>query len=465
MRSSLLLTLASAPYLPNSPCLSAESFRGIFKDGDDYKSLFTSVSSECLFSDSTLDSGHVVDHNSASQLVWLERAPVDPSLVRPTYRDEVDAFLETLSSHMAIENPTNQQIPIQARAPPELLYRSPSAALISVDKASAFSADILLPNFWKSTLVSPESVSFLPVPTNDSDRVQKILDGLTFSPEIASIVNSLSLNGMVNDIAYLTGESPLSNIVSRHSFAEGSRLAAAWLKDQFEQTGAECELIPFLEGFAPDVICRYSPVAPSNETFILGAHYDSRGTFGSTSAPGGDDDGSGTISLLGIAKAIRFKRLRFKSHVELALFAGEEQGLLGSRAYAKELRAAGKDVTFMIQADMLAYHDPEEPMQLGLPASIGTPAVTNLVGNVSKIYSPELTVGITGACCSDHQSFHEQGYAATQVFERAGWIIDPMYHNSGDVSKRPGYDFNQLRSIAKVQFATLLHGAGYEIVQ
>jgi hypothetical protein len=38
-----------------------------------------------------------------------------------------------------------------------------------------------------------------------------------------------------------------------------------------------------------------------------------------------------------------------------------------------------------------------------------------------------------------------------------------MYHNTGDTSDRKGFDFNQLRSIAKVQLATLLHVAGYKI--
>ena len=83
--------------------------------------------------------------------------------------------------------------------------------------------------------------------------------------------------------------------------------------------------------------------------------------------------------------------------------------------------------------------------------SIGLPEAAQLVANVSKIYSPELTIGTSPACCSDHQSFHEQGFPATQVFERAGPIVDPMYHNSGDLSDRVGYDFEQLRLIAKVQ--------------
>ena len=71
---------------------------------------------------------------------------------------------------------------------------------------------------------------------------------------------------------------------------------------------------------------------------LLSAHYDSRGSFGSTRAPGGDDDGSGTTSILAIARAIAKNGITFKSNVELCLFGGEEQGLLGSKAYARKFR-------------------------------------------------------------------------------------------------------------------------------
>ena len=59
---------------------------------------------------------------------------------------------------------------------------------------------------------------------------------------------------------------------------------------------------------------------------------------------------------------------------------------------------------------MLAYHRPGEPAQLGLPQtyvyyewkpsiladlylSIGTPEVTQIIANLSALYSPELEVG------------------------------------------------------------------------
>ena len=79
---------------------------------------------------------------------------------------------------------------------------------------------------------------------------------------------------------------------------------------------------------------RYESIIPTNDTVIISGHYDSRGSFGSARAPGGDDDGSGTTGILSIARTIARKRIKFHANVELCTFAGEEQGLLGSRAYA-----------------------------------------------------------------------------------------------------------------------------------
>ena len=49
------------------------------------------------------------------------------------------------------------------------------------------------------------------------------------------------------------------------------------------------------------------------------------------------------------------------------------------------------------------------------------------------------------------------------MFERNGWIADPMYHNSGDLSSREGYDFDQIVSIAKVTMSAVLTVAGYSV--
>lgn len=125
----------------------------------------------------------------------------------------------------------------------------------------------------------------------------------------------------------------------------------------------------------------------ANETVIIGAHFDSRGSFGYPTAPGADDDGSGTSALLSIAEHIWRHRLTFSRKVVLAAFAGEEQGLLGSKFYASKLRKAKEDVVLFVQMDMLAYRSPGEPLQLARPDLIGLPEAAYLVGESSPLLS------------------------------------------------------------------------------
>jgi Zn-dependent M28 family amino/carboxypeptidase len=77
------------------------------------------------------------------------------------------------------------------------------------------------------------------------------------------------------------------------------------------------------------------------------------------------------MAILAIARTIARKGIKFQSNVQLVAFAGEEQGLLGSKAYARKapamhfpssssnclgkLRDINANITVMIQADMLAY--------------------------------------------------------------------------------------------------------------
>ncbi|KJA29635.1 hypothetical protein HYPSUDRAFT_152557 [Hypholoma sublateritium FD-334 SS-4] len=460
--SLLLVTPFSPSILSGNSCFT-DSFLGNYGDGDATMSVLSVTSQDCMdLWSSDLDAGHYYapTHEPGRQLIWLEKASVDERLGS----SDLEAFFGSLSTseYGQEEGQEVMQEPESASAY-GLHYYTENAALVSIDAEKAQVIDTLLPPFWKSRLLPASPVAYIPVPENAAAAVRSVLENLKFDPVVASLVGNISVSQIQKDIRFLTGEDESSGIISRHSFSSGALTAANWLKEQVEGTGATCRLSPFITGFAPNVICRYESIKETTGTVLISGHYDSRGSFGSTRAPGGDDDGSGTVGVLSIARTIGRKGIKFHSNVEIAFFAGEEQGLLGSRAYARELRAADANLTLMIQADMTAYRAPGEPLQLGLPDRIGTPEASQLVANISAIYSPELHVGITPACCSDHQSFHEQGFAATQVFERAGPIADPMYHNSGDLSDREGYDFDQLFAIAKVQFASVLHTAGFEL--
>ncbi|KAI0334163.1 Zn-dependent exopeptidase [Cubamyces sp. BRFM 1775] len=429
----------------------------------------------CLLSSfSLMQLGTIVrlQERDGENLVWLEHRPMDPSLVSASFDSELDSLLWKLRNPSVIDVQLGtathgSQIPLQPPPRKELtvLHRTHDGALLSASDAALRALDTQLPTFWRYTPFPASPLPLIPVPPRAKERLREALATIRFNHIVAAIVNGISVHHLQKDVRHLTGEDPASTLATRHSFSEDAPRAAAWLKAQFEALGAECELKHFQEGFAPNVICKYTGSEETTETLVLGAHYDDRGSFGEVRAPGANDDASGTAALLGIARAIVRRGVVFKANVLFCAFAGEEQGMIGSKAYAKELREQGANITLMIQADMLAYRKPGDAPQLGLsdPALVGTPELTQILANVSAIYSPELTVGhfpYPGG--SDHRSFHEQGFPAVQVYERADLIADPMYHNSGDLSDREGYDFEQIKSIAKVELATILHVAGFD---
>lgn len=258
------------------------------------------------------------------------------------------------------------------------------------------------------------------VPRAHVARIQSHLDSLKFSPAISRLLAKVPIKDIEADVLYLSGESQpdataATSWVSRHSMGEGSHKASSWLLSRFEAYGLVCDQHRYRYGFAPMVACGVTGTEKPDEIVLIGAHFDSRGSFGYPGAPGADDDASGTSMLLALAREISRNKLTFKRTVVLAAFSGEEQGLLGSKWYAQMLKDAGADVYLMVQQDMLAYRKPGEPLQLGFPDKIGLDEAKWLVGNVSTLYAPELVVGETGACCSDHQYFDQLGFAATWV--------------------------------------------------
>ncbi len=72
-----------------------------------------------------------------------------------------------------------------------------------------------------------------------------------------------------------------------------------------------------------------------DEYFVVGAHFDHLGAWDGYVWNGADDNGSGSIGVLNIAKAIAASPVKPKRTVIFALWTGEEKGLLGSRYYAQ----------------------------------------------------------------------------------------------------------------------------------
>lgn len=100
---------------------------------------------------------------------------------------------------------------------------------------------------------------------------------------------------------------------------------------------------------ARNVIARIEGSELPHETIVVGGHLDSWDL-----SPGAVDNGLGSFSVIDMARTFAALGLKPKRSVEFVLFMGEEQGLLGSKAYVQRAAESDKldNIRFMLNFDM-----------------------------------------------------------------------------------------------------------------
>ncbi|KAM5535635.1 hypothetical protein V8D89_010622 [Ganoderma adspersum] len=88
---------------------------------------------------------------------------------------------------------------------------------------------------------------------------------------------------------------------------------------------------------------------------IIGAHLDSTNNWPFLPAPGADDDGSGSTSILEAYRGLIAAGFQPERTVEFHWYSAEEGGLLGSQAVAKSYESRNVNVVAMSQYDMTAW--------------------------------------------------------------------------------------------------------------
>jgi bacterial leucyl aminopeptidase len=181
----------------------------------------------------------------------------------------------------------------------------------------------------------------------------------------------------------------------------------------------------------------------SNKTVVIGAHQDSINLFlpAFLAAPGADDDGSGTVTILEALRVILQSQdiIKGKSEntIEFHWYSAEEGGLLGSQAIFKSYSETGKDVKAMIQQDMTGYIT--KTIEAGEPESVGVitdyvdAALTAFIKEVIDEYCdiPWLETKC-GYACSDHASASKYGYPSAFVIESDFKYSDKKIHTTED---------------------------------
>jgi hypothetical protein len=207
-----------------------------------------------------------------------------------------------------------------------------------------------------------------------------------------------------------------------------------------------------LTSTATNVVGHLSGSVPQlqQETVILGAHYDHFGNQGGILFPGADDNASGTAVLLEVARILTGKA-RTKRSIIFIAFAGEEQGLLGSKMYTMHPALPLDAASSMINVDHVAAGNGRIAIGLsGIEKSLAQAAAEG-AGLRDRI---ELFGFFPGG---DHVPFNEAGIPTAAIFSSGA---HPDFHRPSDTPERISPDILVLA--ARYTLAVLLTLANLE---
>ncbi len=117
------------------------------------------------------------------------------------------------------------------------------------------------------------------------------------------------------------------------------------------QRGMTANVAGMIEGSDPKL---------RNETIILSGHYDHDGMRNGQIFHGADDNGSGTVGVIELARAFTANPAKPKRSIMFIVFAAEERGLLGSYYYAAHPLRPLDTTRAVINFDMIGRNETPE---------------------------------------------------------------------------------------------------------
>lgn len=193
----------------------------------------------------------------------------------------------------------------------------------------------------------------------------------------------------------------------------------------------------------------------STDKVVVGAHQDSANLLfpNLMKAPGADDDGSGTVTILEALRLIVQNKIKFHNTLEFHFFLAEEGGLLGSIDIFNKYYKDGEVVVGMLQQDMTGYTqgtiDKGIEEHLGLITDYTAVEQNNFLKMLIKHYnSIPYHETECGYACSDFASATENGYPASFIIESQFDLSNKYIHSVMDTIDR--LDFNHIKEHIKL---------------
>lgn len=307
------------------------------------------------------------------------------------------------------------------------------------------------------------ALSYVALPTRDDGAAEVTMPAaVTPDPLVQLMIDQVDSSTVYSYTGDLSGEWPVVvggapyTIATRHTYSgEPLQKATQFTGEHLESLGLDVEYHTWNASYPPNVIGVLTGTLNPNDVFIICAHLDDMPP--GPLAPGADDNASGSVAVLVAADILT--QYQWGCTLRFALWTGEEQGLLGSAAYALRASHHGENIVGVLNLDMIGYNTIGSSPDIDLHADSDTPGtleLAQLFADVVETYDldliPQIVPNGTGA--SDHASFWEHGYAAILGIEDFG-DFNPYYHTTNDLLANMDMDY--YTDFVKASVGTLAH--------
>jgi|GEM_PF-792083 len=278
---------------------------------------------------------------------------------------------------------------------------------------------------------------------------------ITYRPPVRidaqSLLSNVDLDTIISRIDQDSVEAYLYRLEAfngRLTGTDSGYTAGSWIKSKFESFGYPLvyydnftgqQLWDYSYVNSRNVVCKKVGSVYPNRQIVIGGHYDAV-----PDSPGADDNGTGTVGVLEIARAL--KDVETEMTFIFIAFDSEESGLIGSEHYAASAAGAGDSILFMLNMDMIAQYTNSNQANLYYGSE---QAYSLLWGSLASQY-----VGITGNLAgqsgrSDHSPFIQNGYDAIFVQE---YDFSTVYHTPSDSTTYVNFEY--MTRMIKASLAT-----------
>ncbi|MBM4398745.1 MAG: M28 family metallopeptidase, partial [Candidatus Cloacimonetes bacterium] len=280
-------------------------------------------------------------------------------------------------------------------------------------------------------------LDFIPMDINQSRPLKTEPSGRVDFGNLLTSVNADSIQWFMQQ---------LQNFGTRNAIAGNRYDVAVWIRNQFIRMGITNAYIEpfFVQNYDQyNVVATIPGTLTPSKYIVIGGHHDSivmDGNNPTVTAPGADDNASGTTACLEMARVMKANNYQPECSIRFVTFACEEYGLWGSKYHAQQALEQGQEIKLMINHDMIS-NSSQQPNNwwVKLNPYEGFMDYTYFAGSVTAAQTVLMPYGwLLNSASSDSHPFWQRGFPVVYFSEDE---FCPFYHTVNDlvVNTNPQY--------------------------